>query len=150
MSKCAALLSLALSLIAFQALALPAPMNAKQLADASDLVALVRVVSVTCTGVKTSKSGKTLHQYKAMLELLEVEKGDHKAGDIVETWFTEVEAVPGGAFSVFYFPGEEVKTHLRGGPDLYEATWWNARGDIRRPARLAQLPESPGETLSAQ
>jgi hypothetical protein len=71
------LLSLFLVVFVAPALALPAPMSDQDLMDTSDLVALVRVLSVTCTTVtKDEQTGEELPGYLAKLKLLEVKKGD--------------------------------------------------------------------------
>jgi len=65
-------------------LALPAPMDNAELMEKSDLVALVRVLSVGCTSVtRDEQSGEELPGYLATLQVLEVKKGDVKAGDEV-------------------------------------------------------------------
>ena len=78
------LLALGLVLLATPALALalPAPMSEQELTDKSDLIATVRVLSVSCTVVaKDDKTGEDLPVYLARLRLLEVKKGDAKKGD---------------------------------------------------------------------
>jgi hypothetical protein len=102
-------LGLSLALITPPALALPAPMPENELSEKSDLVALVRVLSVTCTSVtKDEKTGEELPGYLAQLQVLEVQKGDVKPGEeVLVTW----RAVPKGAlgpWTVNYYPGEEV------------------------------------------
>ena len=102
-------LFLLLSLLATPALALPAPMSEQELTDKSDLIATVRVLSVSCTVVtKDDKTGEDLPVYLARLRLLEVKKGDAKKGDeILVTW----RAVPKGIvgpWTVNYYPGEVV------------------------------------------
>jgi hypothetical protein len=53
------LLALGLVFLATPALALPAPMSEQELTDKSDLVATVRVLSVSCTVVtKDDKTGE--------------------------------------------------------------------------------------------
>jgi hypothetical protein len=53
----------------------------QELMEKSDLVALVRVLSVTCTSVtKDEKTGEDLPGYLAQLKLLDVKKGDAKRG----------------------------------------------------------------------
>jgi hypothetical protein len=65
--------------IATAALAVPAPPSEQELADKSDLVALVRVLSVTCTTItKDPQTGEELPGYLAKLEVKEVKKGDVK------------------------------------------------------------------------
>ncbi len=59
-------LCLSLALMTPPALALPAPMPAEELMEKSDLVARVRVLSVTCTSViKDEKTGEELPGYLA-------------------------------------------------------------------------------------
>jgi hypothetical protein len=68
-------------LAASPALALPAPMSDDELLAKSDLVALVRVLSVTCTGVaKDERTGEALPSYRANAEVMEVIKGDVAKG----------------------------------------------------------------------
>jgi hypothetical protein len=88
-----AILALLLPLLAAPALALPAPMSEQELNDKSDLVAVVRVLSVTCTAVtQDEKTGEALPAYLAKLKLIEVKKGGAKAGDeVLVTW----RAIPG-------------------------------------------------------
>jgi hypothetical protein len=145
-------LLLLISLLATPALALPAPMSEQELMDKSDLVATVRVLSVSCTVVtKDDKTGEDLPAYLARLRLLEVKKGDAKKGDeILVTW----RAVPKGIvgpWTVNYYPGEVVETHLvkKTGGVSYGSTWWNAKGeDIKAPDNT-ELPTTPGETFDA-
>src|SRR5262249_43108088 len=60
---------LLLAFVAGPALALPAPMSDDELLAKSDLVALIRVLSVTCTGVdKDERTGEALPSYKAHAE----------------------------------------------------------------------------------
>ena len=70
--------------LALPALALPAPMSDDELTEKSDLVALVRVLSVTCTSAaKDPKTGQILPGYLAKLQVLDVKKGNAKRGDEV-------------------------------------------------------------------
>ena len=139
-------------LLATPALALPAPMSEQELMDKSDLVATVRVLSVSCTVVtKDDKTGEDLPAYLAKLRLLEAKKGDVNKGDeILVTW----RAIPKGIvgpWTVNYYPGEVVLTHLvrRSGGVSYGSTWWNAKGeDIKAPDNT-ELPTTPGETFDA-
>ena len=107
------LLSLFLVVFVAPALALPAPMSDRDLMDTSDPVALVRVLSVTCTTVtKDEQTGEELPGYLAKLKLLEVKKGDATAGDeVLVTWRAVPKAIL-GPWTVYYYPGEEVLTHL--------------------------------------
>ena len=146
------LLALGLVLLATPALALPAPMSEQELMDKSDLVATVRVLSVSCTVVtKDDKTGEDLPVYLARLRLLEVKKGDAKKGDeILVTW----RAVPKGIvgpWTVNYYPGEVVQTHLvkKTGGVSYGSTWWNAKGDDIKAPESTELPTTPGETFTA-
>jgi hypothetical protein len=145
-------LFLLICLLATPALALPAPMSEQELADKSDIIATVRVLSVSCTVVtKDDKTGEDLPVYLARLRLLEVKKGDAKKGDeILVTW----RAVPKdivGPWTDNYYPGEVVQTHLvkKSGGVSYGSTWWNAKGeDIKAPDNT-ELPTTPGETFDA-
>jgi len=146
-------LCLSLALTATPALALPAPMPEDELSAKSDLVALVRVLSVTCTSVtKDEKTGEDLPGYLAQLQVLEVQKGDVKPGqEVLVTW----RAVPKGAlgpWTVYYYPGEEVLTHLtkRSGGVSYATTWWNAKDDPIKPPDTKDLPVTPGESVVAE
>ncbi len=96
------------------ALALPAPMSDQELLDKSDLVAVVRVVSVSCTGVsKDAATGEDLPSYLAQLQLVEVKKGEAKPGDVVLVTWHAISKKIVGPWAVPYYPGEEVLTHLR-------------------------------------
>jgi hypothetical protein len=133
------------------ALALPAPMSDQELLDKSDLVAVVRVVSVSCTGVsKDAATGEDLPSYLAQLQLVEVKKGEAKPGDVVLVTWHAVPTKIVGPWAVPYYPGEEVLTHLqkRETGVAYASTWWNAKGeDVKAPAS-AELPTKPGETAT--
>ena len=140
---------LVLCAFAVPALALPAPMSDDELTEKSDLVALVRVLSVTCTSVsKDPKTGQLLPGYLAKLQVLETKKGDAKRGDdVLVTWRT----VPKGAlgpWAVAYYPGEEVWTHLtkRSGGVTYASTWWNAKGEPVKEPETEDLPVQIGYT----
>ena len=66
-------LALLASGIATAALAVPAPLSEQELTDKSDLVALVRVLSVTCTAItKDAQTGEDLPGYLAKLEVKSV------------------------------------------------------------------------------
>jgi hypothetical protein len=137
-------------LAAAPALALPAPMTEQELMEKSDLVALVRVISVTCTTItKDPQTGEDLPGYLAKLQVKEVKKGDAKPGDeVLVTW----RAVPkdvAGPWTVYYYPGEEMVTHLtkRSGGVSYASTWWNAKGDDVKAPDSRDLPTTPGETV---
>jgi hypothetical protein len=139
------------ALLASPALALPAPMSEQELNDKSDLVAVVRVNAVICTAVtKDDATGEELPVYLAKLKVVEVKKGDAKPGDeVLVTW----RAVPKGIvgpWTVNYYPGEEVLTHLvkRSGGVSYGSTWWNAKGDDIKAPDSTQLPSKPGATLN--
>jgi hypothetical protein len=144
--------TLASFLIALPAFAVPAPMPEAEMMEKSDLVALVRVLSVTCTGVtKDPQTGADLCSYLANLQVREVKKGDAKKGDeVIVTW----RAVPEGTldtWAVAYYPGEEVWTHLtkRSGGASYATTSLNAKGEPVKPAESRDLPTGMGETFVA-
>jgi len=134
------------------ALALPASMPEAELMDKSDLVAVIRVVSVSCTAItKDEKTGEDLPSYLAKVRLVEVKKGDAQKGDeVLVTW----RAIPKdvlGPWTVYYYPGEVVLTHLtkRSGGVSYASTWWNAKGDDVTAPESTDLPTTPGETFAA-
>jgi hypothetical protein len=134
------------------ALALPAPMSAQELFDKSDLVAVVRVLSVSCTGVsKDAATGEDLPSYLGrQLQLVEVKKGEAKPGDVVLVTWHAISKTIVGPWTVPYYPGEEVLTHLakRESGIAYASTWWNAEGeDMKQPAST-ELPTKPGETAT--
>ena len=146
-------LFLSLALMASPARALPAPMSDQELMEKSDLVALVRVLSVTCTSVtKDDATGEELPSYLATLQVLEVKKGDAKRGDeVIVTWRAVPKSIV-GPWTVYYYPGEEVVTHLakRSGGASYASTWWNAKGDDVKSPNTRDLPSKPGETVVPQ
>jgi len=138
------------SLVPVAALAVPAPMSEQELMDKSDLVALVRVLAVTCTSVtQDPNTGEDLPGYLATLHVTEVKKGDVKPGEeVLVTW----RAIPknvAGPWTVYYYPGEEMVTHLtkRSGGVTYASTWWNAKGDDLKSPDTRDLPTTPGLTV---
>ena len=56
-----------------------------------------------------------------------------------------------GPWTVYYYPGEVVLTHLtkKSGGASYGSTWWNAKGDDIKAPESTELPETPGETFDA-
>ena len=146
-------LLLLVSVIALPALALPAPMSEQELMDKSDLVALVRVLAVTCTSVtQDPNTGEDLPGYLAQLKVLEVKKGDVKPGEEVLVTWRAIPKDTNGPWTVDYYPGEEVVTHLtkRSGGATYASTSWNAKGDDVRSPDTRDLPTTPGETVMPQ
>ena len=134
------------------ALALPAPMSEQELMDKSDIVAVVRVLSVSCIAItRDDKTGQDLPAYLAKVRVMDVKKGEAKKGDeILVTW----RAIPKdvlGPWTVYYYPGEVVLTHLtkKSGGASYGSTWWNAKGDDIKAPESTELPETPGETFDA-
>jgi hypothetical protein len=154
MTRACAVFSLWLLIAAFAApaFALPAPMSEQDLNDKSDLVAVVRVLSVTCTSVKKDdKTGEELPGYLAKLQVMEVKKGDAKPGEeVIVTWRAVPKSIV-GPWAVEYYPGEEVLTHLtkREGGIAYASTWWNAKGDDVKKPPSTELPTTPGEQATA-
>ncbi len=146
-------LCLSLALPAGPARALPAPMSEQELMEKSDLVALVRVLSVTCTSVtKDAATGEDLPGYLAKLQVLDVKKGEAKKGDEVHVTWRAVPKSILGPWTVYYYPGEEVVTHLakRSGGASYASTWWNAKGDDVKAPDTRDLPVTPGESVVAK
>jgi len=138
------------AMIATPARALPAPLSDGELLEKSDLVALVRVLSVTCTSVtKDERTGEDLPGYLAKLQVLEVKKGDAKPGDTVLVTWRAIPKQMVGPWTVYYYPGEEVWTHLlkRSGGVTYASTWWNAKGtDVKAP-ETTELPTQIGQSV---
>lgn len=133
-------------------LALPAPMSEADLLEKSDIVAVIRVLSVSCTAItKDDQTGEDLPSYLARVRILDVKKGDAKQGDeLLITW----RAIPKGLlgpWAVYYYPGEVVLTHLikKSGGATYGSTWWNAKGDDIKAPESTELPSSIGQTFDA-
>ena len=136
-------------LLAGPALALPAPMSKQELLTKSDLVALVRIKSVTCVSVaKDEATGEALPSWTAEAELIEVIKGEEVKGDTVTLSFHAIPTGLLGPWSVYYYPGEMVWTHLVGKDGQYTSTWWNARGTVVSKPVITELPTTPGETAA--
>jgi hypothetical protein len=137
--------------IATAVLAVPAPLSEQELTDKSDLVALVRVLSVTCTTVtKDEQTGEDLPSYLAKLEVKEVKKGDVKPGEsVLVTWRAVPKSIV-GPWAVYYYPGEVVWTHLtkRSNGATYASTWLNAKSEIVTSPETKELPTQPGETVT--
>jgi hypothetical protein len=130
------------------ALALPAPMSKEELLANSDLVALVWIKSVTCVAVtKDERTGEDLPSYSARAELMEVIKGEEVKGDTVNITFQAVPTGLLGPWTVRYYPGELVWTHLVGKDGTYTTTWWNGRGTLVSKAVITELPTTPGQTV---
>jgi hypothetical protein len=147
------LISVTLSLLAVfligPALAVPAPMSDDELLAKSDLVALVKVLSVTCLSVsKDERTGEPLRNYSATVELIEVIKGEEPKGTDIDITFHDLPKQIVGPWSVFYYPGEMVWTHLVKDGDAYTTTWWNGRGEEVHKAVITELPTKPGETVA--
>ena len=114
----------------------------------SDLVALVRIKSVTCVSVaKDERTGEDLPSWSAEAELIEVIKGEDVKGDTVTLTFHAIPTGLLGPWTVYYYPGEMVWTHLVGKDGHYTSTWWNARGTLVSKAVIDTLPTTPGETV---
>jgi hypothetical protein len=130
------------------ALTLPAPMSKEELLAKSDLVALVWIKSVTCVAVtKDERTGEDLPSYSARAELMEVIKGEEVKGDTVDITFQAVPTGLLGPWTVYYYPGELVWTHLVGKDGTYTTTWWNGRGTLVSKAVITELPTTPGQTV---
>ena len=67
--------------LAAPALAVPAPMSEQELAEKSDIIALVRVLSVTCTSVATDKeTGEELPKLSRPAADRRAEEGQCRGG----------------------------------------------------------------------
>jgi hypothetical protein len=136
-------------LMAQPALALPAPMSKSELLLKSDLVALVRILAVTCTGAtKDAQTGEDLPSYSANAELIEIIKGEEMKGDDIAITFHAIPESVAGPWTVYYYPGEMVWTHLVRQDGSYTTTWWNGRGTVVEKPAVTELPTTPGETVS--
>jgi hypothetical protein len=141
-------LALAIAFVPAPALTLefPDPLSQDELLQKSDLVALVRVLGVTCIATGTDQDGKVVPvRFNAALKLLELRKGKGTPGDVV---FVDWSNVPGDVTGA-YFPGEELWTHLTIEDGGYRNTWWNAKGPTMKEPTITALPTTVGETLSA-
>jgi hypothetical protein len=78
---------------------------------------------------------------------MEVIKGDEAKGGDVNITFHEIPKGLLGPWSVFYYPGEMVWTHLSRDGDAFTTTWWNGRGALVSKAIITKLPSKPGETV---
>ena len=106
------------------------------------------MLSVTCVSVtKDEHTGEDLPSYSARVELMEVIKGEEAKGDDVTINFHAVPTGLLGPWSVYYYPGEMVWTHLVRDGDAFTTIWWNGRGDIVNKAVITELPTTPGETV---
>jgi hypothetical protein len=147
--KLSALL-LGFALLASPAQALPAPMSKEEMLSKSDLVALVRVLWVKCISVtKDERTGEELPSWSAKAELVEVIKGDEVKGDNVDIDFHAIPTGMLGPWSVRYYPGEMVWTHLVGKDNQYTTLWWNGRGTLVKKATTTELPTTPGEIVDS-
>ncbi|MGZ5918057.1 MAG: hypothetical protein ACXWJ4_12225, partial [Methyloceanibacter sp.] len=130
-------LALLLAMGAGPAVALPAPMSDSDLLTKNDLVALVRIWSVTCGSVsKDEHTGEDLPNWSAKAELIEVIKGDELKGSDVTITFSAIPKGLLGPWSVYYYPGEMVWTHLKGKNGIYTTIWWNGRGTLVQKAMI--------------
>ena len=120
-------------------------MSEQELMEKSDIVAVVRVLSVSCIAItKDDQTGRGSAGLSRRVRLMEVKKGDAKQGDeILVTW----RAIPKdvvGPWTVYYYPGEVVLTHLtkKSGGATYGSTWWNAKGDDIKAPASTELPDA--------
>ena len=128
--------------------ALPAPMSESELLSRSDLVGLIRVLSVTCTSVaKDERTGEELPSYSASAELVYVTKGEEMPGHDVTLTFHAIPTGMLGPWTVYSYPGEMVWTHLVGKDGVYTTTWWNGKGRLVSKAVITELPTAQGETV---
>ena len=125
--------------------AVPAPMSRAELVAASDLVALVRVLSVTCIGI-VHHAGQELRIYSAELGVLKVNKGPVGRYDIVSVRWEETPSDVLGPWYVPYYPGGKAWTHLVWHDGIYDTTWWNGAEWLRR-GQLG-LPQGVMETVN--
>jgi hypothetical protein len=138
---------IAVASAASEASALPAPMPESELLQKSDFVGLIRVLSVTCTKVvKDERTGEELPSYSAKAELMYVTKGDEILGHDITITFEAIPRGMLGPWTVYYYPGEMVWTHLTGKDGIYTTTWWNGKGRVVNKPIITELPTTKGET----
>jgi hypothetical protein len=100
-------------------------MAPQQLVSASDLVALVRVLTVTCLGV-TQLRQECLRSYRAKLGVLKVRKGRLRRFDVISVdWREQPRDIPGYGW-VAYRPDGMGWTRLIWRDGEWKPTWWNA------------------------
>jgi hypothetical protein len=124
--------------------AIPAPMSPEELFAASDLVALVRVLSVTCVAI-VHHGREDLRRYTAELGLLRVRKGNDRRYDVVTVQWEEIPRELLGPWCVPYYAGGKGWTHLQGQDGFYETTWWNGANNWRHPGKQ-KLPKKLMQT----
>ena len=86
----------------------------------------------------------------AKLEVKEVKKGDVKPGEsVLVTWRAVPKSID-GPWTVYYYPGEVVWTHLtkRSNGATYASTWLNAKSEIVTSPDSKELPTELGETVT--
>ena len=70
-------------------------------------------------------------------------KGEDVKGDTVNINFHAIPTRLLGRWTVYYYPGEMVWTHLVGADGEYTTTWWNGRGDVVSKAVLPSCRPNP-------
>lgn len=133
--------------------ALPPPFSAEKLAEESDVIATVRVLAVTCTGEITQQgTGEKLPTYQAWLQVLKATKGPARVHDTLLVSWHDISKKLIGPWTVAYYPGEEVTTHLKWNAEqrTYTTTWWNAKGEALKPADTTALPRKSGTVVTAR
>ena len=129
---------------------LPAPFSKEELQDKSDLIVEAKVLGVICTKEDYYNNVKNLpkvYYYQAWLKLLKVEKGILKPNDsIIVEWSGTPKGLI-GPWSVDYFPGQIVNTHLilDKEKNYYKTTWWNATNTIKKSS--ITLPKNIGKVV---
>ena len=76
-----------------------------------------------------------------------VTKGAEMPGHDITINFHAIPTGALGPWTVYYYPGEMVWTHLAGKDGDYTTTWWNGKGRIVSKAVITELPTPPGETV---
>ena len=66
---------------------------------------------------------------------------------VLVTWRAIPKSIT-GPWTVYYYPGEEVVTHLtkRSNGATYASTWLNAKSEIVKTPDKKDLPTTPGDT----
>jgi hypothetical protein len=124
--------------------AVPGPLPEAEMLAASELVALVRVLSATCVAVFHERH-EELRRYSAALGILRVRKGSHRRYDTINVRWQDVPRRVLGPWIVPYYPGDKGWTYLTRFGDAYTATWINAADEMDR--RGGRLPIIPMQTI---
>jgi hypothetical protein len=126
-------------------------MSDAQLNANSDVIVVGRVLRVAAWE-KAMVARNVPDTFTASLEVLGVTKGNVTPGDVLPVAWTDTNRYhphfEGRCIYVEpYYPGEEVKTHLRKVDEFYETVYASNAKSIIRPAPTKRLPTKFGQVL---